>query len=58
MSIRTDEGKKRLTVSMSPKVVRDAKRRAAQENRNFSNYLETLIIEDVSRTTDEAPVKS
>lgn len=44
--------KKRFTVTLSEDVVKQAKKKAIDENTNFSAMVETLLVEHVS---DETP---
>lgn len=57
MSVTTEqpEEKKRISVSFSEKAHEIGKASARRENRNFSNYLETLIFRDAQASENEPP---
>lgn len=38
--------KKTITITMAPDIIQQAKTKAQQENRTFSNYLSYLVIKD------------
>ena len=46
----TEAKKIRTTVNLAPDIQETAKRRARQEHRSVSNYLETLIVQDAVRS--------
>lgn len=53
-AVEADEkARLRKTVSLSEAVVELGERLAAEENRNFSNYVETLILRDAGRIPAE-----
>lgn len=47
----SDSGKRRVTLSIAENVLKLGNERAEEENRSFSNYVETLILRE---STEEA----
>jgi hypothetical protein len=47
-------GKKRITISLEPDLLRKGGQRAQKARRNFSNYVEVLIASDLATATEEA----
>lgn len=60
MSVNDDgSGKRRVSLSLDQQVLKIGAKLAAEDNRSFSNYVETLILRDREKSseTDDADVR-